>query len=240
MATSFCPQCATPRAGNLRYCASCAYDFWDAAAGQPQGQVPPPEQPARYEIHQPPGPLAQAGAQIGTRILGWVALIGIIAAIVWVVGLFNDGGAAVAPTPTPERTAEPTAVHLLVPVAEAFVTHYQQKAPLLVDNLQKLQDVALTGNVDAFYTSALTLEVLATNELKWLQENEPDPCFADLHAKVTEMWTGMKDAAGLYQQVAQTGDPSTADQANAVLLSATEAVQDATSMVADVQEECAA
>jgi hypothetical protein len=38
MPGGFCPQCSTPRQGELRYCASCGFDYWKAAT-----EAPPPQ-----------------------------------------------------------------------------------------------------------------------------------------------------------------------------------------------------
>jgi hypothetical protein len=40
VAANYCPRCATPREGGLRYCANCAFDF-SAAASATQPMAPP-------------------------------------------------------------------------------------------------------------------------------------------------------------------------------------------------------
>jgi hypothetical protein len=88
----YCPQCRTERTGQLRYCSSCAFDFWTAAStGQPPGQ---PAQPAGQPAQVPPSlyrATVRAQAQGCFSYLGFFVGGG-IAAAAWLYlssGLFD-------------------------------------------------------------------------------------------------------------------------------------------------------
>ena len=116
---NFCPQCGAPRAGALRFCANCAFDYWKAvdpsAAPVPSSDSSMPD--------ATPGTLAPAASQDKkSRRVGCVAL-GVIALVVIAViaSLGNDPNATgdesatptssesgTAPTPVAEQSTGPT------------------------------------------------------------------------------------------------------------------------------------
>lgn len=108
MAASFCPRCAAPRTGTLRYCANCAYDFGgEATAGQPKAtppaaQTPPVPIPDWVQERQatrqaPKQPLLRSNSGAGRLLLiGALAVLGIAW---WVSQSNNAGGAANTPPP---------------------------------------------------------------------------------------------------------------------------------------------
>ena len=82
MAAGFCPQCGTQRQGALRYCASCGFDFWQAARPDGGQSRPEPESPPAPQVSptsEPRPPVKQSSTL--AKILGGLVLIG----IVWVV-----------------------------------------------------------------------------------------------------------------------------------------------------------
>lgn len=92
----YCPQCQAERVGQLRYCASCSYDFW-AGATQPPEAPQPPGQPTR-------APQTLMQATVRSQAQGCFSYLGFfvggaIAAAAWLylsAGLFNlnDANAA--------------------------------------------------------------------------------------------------------------------------------------------------
>ncbi len=101
---SSCPRCGAAR-GAGRYCSSCAFDFWGAAAGREQA---PPTQPQ-------PQPSVPTRSSTPTWV--WIAVAVLLGAVLTVAGIaFLGGGgsgvgAAGASTAPPESsaTARPTA-----------------------------------------------------------------------------------------------------------------------------------
>jgi len=136
MSSSLCPRCNTPRLGTGRYCPSCAYDYWSAAAGSTQATPLPPPPPATAPPPPPPAPASSrspgwnaggAPPQAGTRAGWWsrqstgrkaaiiIVAVLILAAIGNAAGKGTDGVAAdpsgtARASASPKQTSVPTAV----------------------------------------------------------------------------------------------------------------------------------
>lgn len=82
-ASNFCPQCGTPRVGSLRYCASCQYDYWGAAAGQPPlaPLSPPPAAQAPSTLSPSPS-VPQVAPASGFPWVGTIVVVLILAVVV--------------------------------------------------------------------------------------------------------------------------------------------------------------
>lgn len=103
--THACPQCGTTRQGDLRFCASCGFDYWKAAEAAPgSGAVPAaPTVAAAAE---------NAAEEKRSRRFGWIAIAVIAVLILGVIGALTSddepGTADVSASPEESATTEPT------------------------------------------------------------------------------------------------------------------------------------
>lgn len=141
---SSCPRCGAAR-GTGRYCSSCAYDYWGAAAGYDQTppSTPEPQQPAdttpawvraRKEKRQ--------GRSRSNPLAALLLAIATFVVIAWVVSQQgNDSGAASA-----TRTSRPTSTE------RSVATEHPTPAPPGFDTTnaeaRTLLDVVLDAQID--------------------------------------------------------------------------------------------
>jgi hypothetical protein len=113
VAGGFCPQCGTKRLGELRFCASCGFDYWNAA--QAQSDEPPHDKaaassqlpPIAAERLQPPN--SNRGHRPWRRWALWgLAVVLALAVVGAVFGGPEEDAALVGATSSPTESAKPT------------------------------------------------------------------------------------------------------------------------------------
>jgi hypothetical protein len=99
MATGFCPQCGNQRQGSLRFCASCGFDFWKAAAESPAPAAATSAAPT-HTTHTSPskGPGRRRVGLIATGIL-LLVMVGLVIAAN--MGKLPGVASTASPSPTP-------------------------------------------------------------------------------------------------------------------------------------------
>ena len=125
MSSSACPRCGTPRGSAGRFCSSCAYDFWGAAAGAPQSAQGEPSRPPPPSGPTPSAPGGRASPSALTTFLLIAIGVGLVAAVgVYFLRPGAPNGAGVAASasarpsnarPTSRSTPRPTAAPTLRP-----------------------------------------------------------------------------------------------------------------------------
>lgn len=110
--TGACPQCGTARQGDLRFCASCGFDYWkaaeaDNAGAAPTSQAEPPSQATDPEADEKKN-----------RRIGCIGIAVVAVLLIGIIGALNQdddtpaAGASQTPDATPsaadESTPEPT------------------------------------------------------------------------------------------------------------------------------------
>jgi hypothetical protein len=238
MATSFCPRCAAPRAGTLRYCASCAYDFWGAAAGQVE-PTPTPPPPAAADtapdwVQQrhaatPPPVRRDSPAKVGLLVAA-LSVIGIF----WYIGQANE-----ASTPDATATPRPTAT----PQANAWPDDYELWVCGAVQELQMNAGPAMTdmGNaanvldVDGVIEAADRASQSGADAQGML---ELIPSWAPGDAVVSTLLsvvTSLQRAVNLLKLGATTLDEETINAGNAELTAANDLIGEAGDALADLR-----
>jgi hypothetical protein len=104
-AMNACPQCGTARQGDLRFCASCGFDYWKAAESAPGGgAVPAATAGAAAE--------EKAAEEKKNRRFGCIGIAVIAVVILGIIGALNSeeepGTAGASASPEESATTEPT------------------------------------------------------------------------------------------------------------------------------------
>lgn len=114
MASSFCPNCGTPRVGAFRFCRSCQFDFDELAAAPPPRPVAPAPVTAGPAISPTPGSSSRRSPGPLIAVVGFV-LLGVVAGLAFTMAQDAAAPASTmsaltspALTPTASPTASPT------------------------------------------------------------------------------------------------------------------------------------
>ncbi len=101
-----CPQCRTPRQGQLRFCANCGFDYWKAAEAGVAGTSSQPAVPP--SAGTPASVTNEAAAEKKNRRIGCIAIAVIAVLVIGFIGSLNSdedpeaAGASQTAEPTPE------------------------------------------------------------------------------------------------------------------------------------------
>lgn len=118
----FCPQCGTARQGDLRFCASCGFDYWKAAEAAANTQTAPAAAPSTQADP------AAAEQDRKSRRVGCITLAVIAVIVVAVISALNQdddpevAGASQSAEASPEPTLaseEPSTAPSLAPASVA-------------------------------------------------------------------------------------------------------------------------
>ena len=91
-------------------------------------------------------------------------------------------GSTASPTasPTARATPEPT-INAGAEEYRAFLIHLKDRPAQFLASYDAIEEAVVASDYAAVATAAGILEVTANNEIVWLDENPPAPCYGEVH-----------------------------------------------------------
>jgi hypothetical protein len=106
----------------------------------------------------------------------------------------------VTPEPTPEPTPAPTPRPTPTPEPPSssgwtdFIFHAATSVPRLLENNEAIADAAGAYDTERLRDAARAARDTAAAEVRWLESNPPDACYADYHAAYLRAMRKMEQA----------------------------------------------
>jgi hypothetical protein len=149
------------------------------------------------------------------------------------------------PPPTPTPTERPTPPPTPAPTVNtgnvaflAFAGHVTDTSPDLIAGMNHVATDASALDVDALQISSVDLWLSLGEEVDWLDQNPPEPCFAPLHAEYKEAIEVLYEALDLVSDGALYYDADLLSAGADLMAEGTVLVDEASGMIESAGATC--
>jgi hypothetical protein len=241
-AAQFCPRCARPRTGELRFCGSCQFDFGQSDTAPVMSPLP---KTTAYEASALPLPTTAETPKRGNR-KRWI----VAGAVVLLLAAAAASGSkspntAVAPLATTgagpvagDAAATPVALSTAGPIAgdgavrwAAFISWVSSDFTALSEDMNAVTERATAGDVAGAMTTAKILERTSRSMLEYMDSHPAAACYQSVYR-------GLHDALVAYREAGTAGAGADFTEAADAMTRGTESLNAATASTTAANLAC--